>query len=655
MQFPLTSSSVIIFILVLNADESAKEQCHLSTSCEKAPDQIEETHSTVGDVGIAGVVGADGRKKKRTTPKKISRKKRRNAGETYVGATGKITLKRQLKPGCTTACKRKCRSIFSDAEREAIFVDYWNLPAVQKKDFVLKHMKKGEKNRTTTPNEVSRRKFSRTYHLPKNGEAVQVCKTFFMATLDIKAKFLRYTEEKSSQSVLNSARNDERGTKNSVNKTPPRLVNGVRKFIQSLPAVDSHYCRNSSQKKYLPESYESLNNVYRMYEQDCSERRSTPVSFWVFKRIFRMEYNIGIHLPKKDKCDVCVKFAGLPFPTEENVQEKNEHDTEKNAINKKYVEDQKKAEENNKFVTCSFDLQKVLQTPHGKSILFFYVRKYAMYNSTFYESNTRNVICFMWGECDGKRGSNEIVSIVEKYLTELDDKKTVVEVSFYSDNCTGQQKNKAMCIMMNEFSAKAKHIQRITLNFLMVGHSLMTVDSAHAVIERASRKKTIYAPSEWLTVVSNARYKPFPYVVKKMTYSDFLDWHTYADSKHLKLDDKSDLKITEIRAAIFEKKNAIDGHFKIIKSALNFENYERVSVIGKRKRNNVVVDLKPAYNSRVPLSKVKYDDLMKLCEKGAIPSHLQEEYFRMPYSENARDCLAQPDEDENSVDDPPHA
>lgn len=53
--------------------------------------------------------------------------------------------------------------------------------------------------------------------------------------------------------------------------------------------------------------------------------------------------------------------------------------------------------------------------------------------------------------------------------------------------------------------------------------SLWQVDSMHAAIEYQTQKATIYAPSEWQTVMRNAR-TPEPYEVQWLKYDDFLDW-----------------------------------------------------------------------------------------------------------------------------------
>lgn len=85
-------------------------------------------------------------------------------------------------------------------------------------------------------------------------------------------------------------------------------------------------------------------------------------------------------------------------PTE--IEKMKEHNEEKKATYQRFKLHQNL--QDNKTVVCSFDLQKVLNTPYGESMLLYYSRKYAVYNLTMYESGTQNVSCYIWGECDGK-------------------------------------------------------------------------------------------------------------------------------------------------------------------------------------------------------------------------------------------------------------
>lgn len=67
-----------------------------------------------------------------------------------------------------------------------------------------------------------------------------------------------------------------------------------------------------------------------------------------------------------------------------------------------------------------------------------------LYNLTFYESGTRNVFCYVWGESEGKRGCIEMCSIMDMYLHEVDSRKNFKELALFCDSCAGQQKNTAM-------------------------------------------------------------------------------------------------------------------------------------------------------------------------------------------------------------------
>lgn len=43
------------------------------------------------------------------------------------------------------------------------------------------------------------------------------------------------------------------------------------------------------------------------------------------------------------------------------------------------------------------------------------------------------------------------------------------------------------------------NVKQITLKFLLTGHTYMPADIIHSTIERFTRKRTVWAPSEWET------------------------------------------------------------------------------------------------------------------------------------------------------------
>lgn len=87
-------------------------------------------------------------------------------------------------------------------------------------------------------------------------------------------------------------------------------------------------------------------------------------------------------------------------------------------------------------------------------MLLFYSRKLSYYNLSIYESKTKNGYCYLWSEIDGQRGSNEISSIIFKYLKSIDMKGNVEEISFYCGNCPGQNKNNMLSMLGTSFSFK---------------------------------------------------------------------------------------------------------------------------------------------------------------------------------------------------------
>ncbi len=568
-------------------------------SISVAVDSVSSLNLAILDPG-SGIIGVDGRKKKRNTSQKSKRKELRESGMEYTTKKGKVVPAKSLKAACTDKCLRKCSSHFTPEDRAKLFDEFWKTSKLQQKEFILKFVKKETTTRLTVAH-PSRRQFSRMYFLPKEDETIQVCQRFFLATLDITPKFLRYTENCSS-SVLHTAKKDMRGRQTPKNRTPPRSLQHLREFIESLPAVEPHYTRNSGGKKYLPESAENLSKIYRVYKEYCTSKKFKPVSDFVFRKVFSTEYNIGIHVPKKDKCAECLKNKSLINPTLEEDAVKKAHDDEKNAINKIYSECQQRSRVDHTFLTTSFDLEKVLTTPHGKSVLFFYARKYAVYNLTFYESFTRNVFCYIWGETDAQRGCVEVCSIMEKYLRKIDSRGEITELALFCDNCAGQQKNMAMIALMIHFIKTSTNIKKISLNFLMVGHSLMTVDSVHGCIERAVKNKIVYAPSEWPTIISNARFDPHPYTVIKLSYTDFRDWKTVGNKTNVTLSSKEKLKVSEIRMAIFEKSLMKKNNFKVI---FNARNPEEVVATVKRKRNLEFIEPSPQYCNPLPISAKK--------------------------------------------------
>lgn len=105
--------------------------------------------------------------------------------------------------------------------------------------------------------------------------------------------------------------------------------------------------------------------------------------------------------------------------------------------------------------------------------------------------------CYFWHEGDGQRGTNEIGSCLLIYLEKIAANYKNVEITFYSDNCCGQNKNRYI-IALFLYAVWKLDIKNITHKYLIVRYTQNGGDTVHSVIEKeikiANKGGPIYVP-----------------------------------------------------------------------------------------------------------------------------------------------------------------
>ncbi|KAL4706514.1 hypothetical protein ACJJTC_015712 [Scirpophaga incertulas] len=152
-----------------------------------------------------------------------------------------------------------------------------------------------------------------------------VCLQFLAATLDVGIKFIQYTVQTSESGL---SKEDNRGRCVPFNKTKESTITSVVNFLKALPAVPSHYCRKNSSRVYLPSEFKNLSNLYQIYKKSYLERGIDIVSERAFRSIFNERFNIGFHVPRKDKCVKCLTF-GQNKDKPEIEEQRKQHEKEK--------------------------------------------------------------------------------------------------------------------------------------------------------------------------------------------------------------------------------------------------------------------------------------------------------------------------------------
>lgn len=186
--------------------------------------------------------------------------------------------------------------------------------------------------------------------------------------------------------------------------------------------------------------------------------------------------------------------------------------------------------------------------------------------------------------------------------------------------------------MLRIFLNTSINIEEIEITFLIVGHTYMPVDSMHGVIEKSVKNKIIQAPSEWATILRNARTNPEPYIVKQITYSAFLDW------KSVKVEKGSQIKsVANIKRALFLK-NSLDVKYNY--SFVNNKDDETLRLEIKTDQP------KRLYNAELPINKAKFANLQSLCQKMIIKPQYHIEYLTLKTSNAVPDVLDDSDKED---------
>ena len=115
--------------------------------------------------------------------------------------------------------------------------------------------------------------------------------------------------------------------------------------------------------------------MYRLYSKECDKNGKQKASSSTYRHMFKNEFNLSFHKPKKDRCDLCFKFN----PSPEDEKKMLDHQAQK-ELSRDAKENYKLLSTERDTISCTcFDLQKVLECPLGEASSY-YSRKLAVYN-----------------------------------------------------------------------------------------------------------------------------------------------------------------------------------------------------------------------------------------------------------------------------------
>uniref|UniRef100_A0ABD2W3N6 Uncharacterized protein n=1 Tax=Trichogramma kaykai TaxID=54128 RepID=A0ABD2W3N6_9HYME len=379
-------------------------------------------------------------------------KKARAMGVEGIGRNGKIIQKREMGPGCKIDCRFECHTQITTEERKNAFALFWGQGDRAKQWRTI--------NNWTNPNKKDKidksngndktKSVGHYFTLPGKveGSFVPVCRTMFLKTLDISNQMIRTADlKKKDENELFKSPSCRMGKhKNRPHKISNENLEEVRKHIKSFPPLDSHYCRATSTKQYLDENL-SITKMYELYKIEMDRRGLSSVNEQIYRRIFTTEFNLDFYVPKKDKCEKCERFSKLPAAEQIDKQQEQALHLENKNIIKDLIESDRPTPLQDPFLcVANFDLQKTLNVPKADIGPLYYMTKLVIWNFTIFEMGHKIGHCNVWNETVGRKGANEIASFLWDFIRQKS-QTGVRRFIFYSDNCSGQNRNKMVFSM----------------------------------------------------------------------------------------------------------------------------------------------------------------------------------------------------------------
>lgn len=485
-------------------------------------------------------------RKRKRNPSAWSRYVRQEArlkGNPYLSTSNTFVPGKILKPACY--CKRNCGEKLSENSRLKIFQDFYNLDSNSQNQFIAQSLEEvNKKTERLRQNErPSKRKFTLFYFLYNEGCKVQVCRTMFLNTLDIKpgkTKILAAKKRESASGGICS--NDNRGRHGHQIRVSINAIAIIEQHIRSFPSYISHYSRLHTDKKYLSQDL-NIAKMYKLYKEDCISKNIQPQLESFYRKVFVENFNLSFHRPSNDTCAKCDKYK-LQINNTSDFRERtvcednyNQHLTTAEEAYKEKKKDKTSSCNNETIAFLSFDLQKCLPTPLLQNNISFYKRSLWTYNLTIYSCvhRKKHAVCYIWDESLGGRGGQEISSCLRHYILSLPN--DITEIHMFSDCCPGQTRNIYVAVMLSLLIEDYVKIGRkiiINHKFLEPGHTHLEADTVHAAIEKVKSKTTakIELPRDWANLIRMVPRNP-PIEVLEIEQKDLLNFEDTLKDKYI--------------------------------------------------------------------------------------------------------------------------
>lgn len=301
----------------------------------------------------------------------------------------------------------------------------------QRKVFISNTVFTREIKRKTTEGN-SRRTNSLAYNLQIRNNLLVVCKTMYLNTTGLGQWSIADWSAKSQNGVIEHNAIAVASRAPRENNDTGRLE-FLKKFVSLLNKLPSHYCRKTTSKLYLEQTFTTYQSLYNVYKTSCENEVIDSLTINKMKEVLS-EMNVSLFKPRKDQCDICLAYTNGHL----SLNEYEVHQAEKNRARQEKTKDKIRALEGECHV-LTMDVQAVKLSPMTKANALYYRTKLCNHNFTIYNLATNDATCNWFNETVSDGSASTFASLLVHYLeTNFLEKGDSRPIIIYSDGCTAQ-------------------------------------------------------------------------------------------------------------------------------------------------------------------------------------------------------------------------
>ena len=544
------------------------------------------------------------------------RKLLRERGLEYTSQDGTERQAKSLGKRCYCHAKSTDCPSLTEEDRQQIFNHIWNLTWREKRMFIAELLERHEPKRRyankLSPGEKPKRAFTWEYHLRVRDKKIKVCKVMFASTTGLSQHFIQTAMDQPNQS--HSRPNNPYYRRGNKSKE------FACEFLDRLPKLPSLYYGQGSSHSYLEPQFRTMVDVHRLYVSTCTDKGLEALSMSLLTELCDSK-NIALCRPLKEKCDMCAAYK----TNELSEDQWKAHLKEMKRAEEEQARDKEKADKmDGTFVIC-LGLQGVVCVPAVNAPDAVFKAKLAVNNFSLYNMATRDTVCYVWHEAEGRLTANEFTSCVLDYLAALP--TPVTKVVLYSAACVHQSMNSTLASALALFSMK--HKVDVEQKFLVRGHEQVEVDSLHGCVDRLLKNIEIYAPTDYLTICKTAGSSSRTYHVKSLEHWFFKDYSQVAAYRTLSVlpvcgNRKSITTVNDLNRLRY----TADGQVSFKRSF--DEEWQSLPKVRGGSPSTSSLEPPGLYSSRLPLSESRFKDLQDL--KAFMPVDYHPFYDSLPTS-----------------------